>query len=51
MSKIWFVTGSSRGLGRKFVEAALARGDQVAASARRTVDLVVCQREGTTGLP
>jgi NAD(P)-dependent dehydrogenase (short-subunit alcohol dehydrogenase family) len=39
MSKIWFVTGSSRGLGRKFVEAALARGDQVAASARRTVDL------------
>jgi NAD(P)-dependent dehydrogenase (short-subunit alcohol dehydrogenase family) len=39
MSKIWFVTGSSRGLGRKFVEAALARGDQVAASARRTADL------------
>jgi NAD(P)-dependent dehydrogenase (short-subunit alcohol dehydrogenase family) len=39
MSKIWFATGSSRGLGRKFVEAALARGDQVAASARRTADL------------
>ncbi|GAA0371217.1 SDR family NAD(P)-dependent oxidoreductase [Actinoallomurus spadix] len=34
MSKVWFVTGSSRGLGRHFVEAALARGDQVAATAR-----------------
>lgn len=35
MSKIWFVTGSSRGLGRRFVEAALSRGDRVAATARR----------------
>ncbi|MGW4411221.1 SDR family NAD(P)-dependent oxidoreductase [Nonomuraea sp. NPDC004702] len=35
MSKIWFVTGSSRGLGREFVEAALSRGDRVAATARR----------------
>ncbi|WP_427885607.1 SDR family NAD(P)-dependent oxidoreductase [Kribbella sp. GL6] len=34
MSKVWFVTGSSRGLGRAFVEAALARGDKVAATAR-----------------
>ena len=34
MSKIWFVTGSSRGFGRHFVEAALSRGDQVAATAR-----------------
>jgi NAD(P)-dependent dehydrogenase (short-subunit alcohol dehydrogenase family) len=34
MSKIWFVTGSSRGLGREFVEAALSRGDQVVATAR-----------------
>ena len=34
MSKIWFVTGSSRGLGRSFVEAALSRGDKVAATAR-----------------
>ena len=34
MSKTWFVTGSSRGLGRSFVEAALSRGDRVAASAR-----------------
>jgi NAD(P)-dependent dehydrogenase (short-subunit alcohol dehydrogenase family) len=36
MSKVWFVTGSSRGLGRNFVEAALARGDKVAATARNT---------------
>ncbi|NUO60838.1 MAG: SDR family NAD(P)-dependent oxidoreductase [Hamadaea sp.] len=36
MSKVWFVTGSSRGLGRQFVEAALSRGDRVAATARST---------------
>ncbi|MFG6193049.1 SDR family NAD(P)-dependent oxidoreductase [Nonomuraea sp. JJY05] len=36
MSKVWFVTGSSRGLGRNFVEAALSRGDKVAATARTT---------------
>ncbi|MEV4056958.1 SDR family NAD(P)-dependent oxidoreductase [Amycolatopsis sp. NPDC049688] len=36
MSKVWFVTGSSRGLGRCFVEAALSRGDRVAATARST---------------
>ncbi|MFI9841856.1 SDR family NAD(P)-dependent oxidoreductase [Nonomuraea sp. NPDC051941] len=34
MSKVWFITGSSRGLGRHFVEAALSRGDKVAAVAR-----------------
>ncbi len=34
MSKVWFITGSSRGFGRRFVEAALSRGDKVAASAR-----------------
>jgi NAD(P)-dependent dehydrogenase (short-subunit alcohol dehydrogenase family) len=39
MSKIWFVTGSSRGLGRRFVEAALSRGDKVAATARSTASL------------
>ncbi|WP_433167102.1 SDR family NAD(P)-dependent oxidoreductase [Kribbella sp. CA-247076] len=39
MSKVWFVTGSSRGLGRSFVEAALARGDKVAATARSTASL------------
>lgn len=39
MSKVWFVTGSSRGLGREFVEAALSRGDQVAATARNIATL------------
>lgn len=39
MSKIWFITGSSRGLGREFVEAALSRGDKVAATARSTESL------------
>ena len=39
MSKVWFVTGSSRGLGREFVEAALSRGDRVAATARNTEPL------------
>lgn len=41
MSKIWFVTGSSRGFGRRFVEAALSRGDKVAATARNTDSLAV----------
>ncbi|MFE3223609.1 SDR family NAD(P)-dependent oxidoreductase [Nocardia sp. NPDC059228] len=39
MSKVWFVTGSSRGLGRNFVEAALSRGDKVAATARNAEHL------------
>jgi len=34
MSKVWFVTGSSRGLGRALVEVALDAGDRVAATAR-----------------
>lgn len=32
--KVWFITGANRGLGRAFVEAALERGDQVAATSR-----------------
>lgn len=39
MSKIWFITGSSRGFGRQFVTAALERGDKVAATARDTDSL------------
>ncbi|GAA1642210.1 SDR family NAD(P)-dependent oxidoreductase [Actinoplanes couchii] len=35
MSKTWFVTGSSRGLGRAIVEHALRAGDRVVATARR----------------
>jgi NAD(P)-dependent dehydrogenase (short-subunit alcohol dehydrogenase family) len=37
--KIWFITGSSRGFGRIWSEAALKRGDLVAASARKVADL------------
>jgi NAD(P)-dependent dehydrogenase (short-subunit alcohol dehydrogenase family) len=32
--KTWFITGTSRGFGRIWTEAALARGDRVAATAR-----------------
>ena len=35
MPQVWLVTGSSRGLGRHVVEAALERGDDVLATARR----------------
>ncbi len=34
MSKIWFITGTSRGFGRIWADAALKRGDKVAATAR-----------------
>ncbi|MFI5696505.1 SDR family NAD(P)-dependent oxidoreductase [Kribbella sp. NPDC051586] len=40
-NKVWFVTGSSRGLGRHFVEAALSRGDRVAATARKSLTELV----------
>jgi NAD(P)-dependent dehydrogenase (short-subunit alcohol dehydrogenase family) len=32
--KVWFITGTSKGFGRVWAEAALARGDLVAATAR-----------------
>jgi NAD(P)-dependent dehydrogenase (short-subunit alcohol dehydrogenase family) len=32
--KVWFITGTSKGFGRIWAEAALARGDRVAATAR-----------------
>ena len=32
--KVWFITGTSKGFGRVWAEAALARGDQVVATAR-----------------
>jgi NAD(P)-dependent dehydrogenase (short-subunit alcohol dehydrogenase family) len=32
--KVWFITGTSKGFGRVWAEAALSRGDQVAATAR-----------------
>jgi len=33
-NKVWFITGTSKGFGRVWAEAALARGDRVAATAR-----------------
>jgi NAD(P)-dependent dehydrogenase (short-subunit alcohol dehydrogenase family) len=39
MTQTWFITGSSRGLGRALARAALDSGHQVAATARRTETL------------
>ena len=36
---MWFVTGSSRGLGRALVEVALEAGDRVVATARNPEQL------------
>ena len=43
MTKTWFITGASKGFGREWAEAALERGDKVAATARRleTLDALV----------
>src|SRR6202795_332163 len=38
-SKVWFITGISKGSGRVWAEAALARGARVAATARRVETL------------
>src|SRR5260221_13018113 len=52
MAKIWFITGASKGFGREWAEAALERGDTVAATARNlgTLDTLV-DRDGDAGLP
>jgi NAD(P)-dependent dehydrogenase (short-subunit alcohol dehydrogenase family) len=39
MSKVWLITGSSRGLGRAFTEAILEAGDRVVAAARKPEQL------------
>lgn len=39
MAKTWFITGSSRGLGRSITEAVLAKGDNIAATARNLKQL------------
>jgi NAD(P)-dependent dehydrogenase (short-subunit alcohol dehydrogenase family) len=39
MSKVWLITGSSRGFGRELATAALERGDRVVATARRPEQL------------
>ena len=51
-SKVWFITGASRGLGRIWAEAALGRGDKVAATARDTASIAdLKERFGDTILP
>ena len=52
MSKVWFITGTSKGFGRVWAEAALARGDRVAATARDTGSLAgLVERYGESVLP
>ncbi len=43
MSKVWIITGASRGLGRAFTEAVLGAGDRVVATARNPEQLVELQ--------
>jgi NAD(P)-dependent dehydrogenase (short-subunit alcohol dehydrogenase family) len=43
--KIWFITGTSKGFGRIWAEAALARGDLVAATARNVDTLQPLARQ------
>ena len=38
-TKVWFLTGSSRGFGRVWADAALKRGDKVAATARTVTSI------------
>lgn len=50
--KIWFITGAARGFGRIWAEAALARGDKVAATARNAGALgALVERYGDRVLP
>jgi NAD(P)-dependent dehydrogenase (short-subunit alcohol dehydrogenase family) len=50
--KVWFITGSSRGLGRHWANAALQRGDLVAATARDINSLIgLTEAYGDAALP
>lgn len=52
MKKTWFITGTSRGFGRILAEAALERGDQVTATARKLSDVAdLAERFGDAVLP
>ena len=51
-SKVWFITGASRGFGRIWAEAALKRGDKVTATARKLEDIAdLKSRFGEAVLP
>jgi len=43
--KVWFITGASRGFGRVWAEAALKRGDKVAATARKLSSIAALQEK------
>ncbi|SDX49721.1 oxidoreductase [Paenibacillus sp. CF384] len=48
MSKVWLITGSSRGFGRSLAEAVLAKGDQLVATARNPEQLAdLAERYGS----
>jgi NAD(P)-dependent dehydrogenase (short-subunit alcohol dehydrogenase family) len=50
--KTWLITGASRGFGRIWTEAALTRGDKVAATARKSADVAdLSERFGDAVLP
>ncbi len=52
MKKTWLITGASRGFGRIWAEAALQRGDQVTATARKISDVAdLTDRFGDAVLP
>src|SRR3954463_1487076 len=44
-SKIWFITGASRGFGRVWADAALKRGDKVTATARTLASIADLKEE------
>ncbi|BCJ47215.1 short-chain dehydrogenase/reductase [Actinoplanes ianthinogenes] len=46
MSRTWFITGASRGLGRAFTRAALDRGDRVVAASRSITRADFDERHG-----
>jgi NAD(P)-dependent dehydrogenase (short-subunit alcohol dehydrogenase family) len=52
MPKVWFITGTSKGFGRIWAQAALERGDKVAATARDIDSLAdLTERFGEAVLP
>jgi NAD(P)-dependent dehydrogenase (short-subunit alcohol dehydrogenase family) len=52
MAKVWFITGTSKGFGRIWAEAALERGDRVAATARDVSTVAdLAERYGEDALP
>lgn len=44
-TKVWFITGASRGFGRVWTEAALRRGDKVVATARKLESIAALNKQ------